>query len=329
MITLGIDTSCDDTSVALVKDTEILGNLVSSHLVHSEYGGVVPEFASRTHTSLLYPMLEGALRTAVITLEEVDLIAATSGPGLLGALLCGLSFAKGLAQASGIPFLAVNHMEGHIYSLYLSHPGLSEPFLALLVSGGHTELILVTAEFSYIELGATLDDACGEAIDKVGKLMGLSYPAGPLMEKLAREADEPIRLPRPHPKDMDFSYSGLKTAVRNYLASHPETKRQDVAAGLQEAAFDHLTDRVTRAVRGYDVEKVGLAGGVAINKRLRAKLEEAGKNFGFSVLFPKDELCTDNAAMIAAAGAARYSRLGASSMDVPAFDRARLGERTA
>lgn len=329
MITLGIDTSCDDTSVAVVQEEQILANLVSSHLIHSEYGGVVPEFASRAHTNLLYPMTGLALKTAGVPFDEVNLVAATAGPGLLGSLLCGLSFAKGLACASSKPFRAVNHLEGHIYSVLLSHPKLEPPFLVLLVSGGHTELLLVKAPFEYTEVGATLDDACGEALDKIGKLLDLGYPAGDRIERLAKEASNPVPLPRPHPKDLEFSYSGLKTAARNYLARNPETSPANMAAGLQEAAFDHLVDRVAQAVGMLDVTDVGLAGGVAINKRLREKLSEMGRKIGFRLYAPHAELCTDNAAMIAAAGRASYEAFGESPFDTPAFDRATLGERLA
>lgn len=327
MITLGVDTSCDDTSIAVIRDNEILANLISSHLVHTEYGGVVPEFASRAHTRLLYPMLKLALKTAGLNFVDIDLVAATAGPGLLGALLCGLTFAKSLAQASDKPFVAVNHMEGHVYSILLSHPGLSPPFLVLLVSGGHTELLLVRGEYRYTELGSTLDDACGEALDKVGKLLGLGYPAGPGIEDAASASKSPIPLPRPNPDGLEFSYSGLKTAARNYLADHPETKLADAAAGLQEAAFDHLVDRVSRGVKAYGISRVGIAGGVAVNQRLRDKLRERGGIEGFRIYAPSSGLCTDNAAMIAAAGAARYNTSGPSSLDTQAFDRSPLGER--
>ncbi|MEA3310923.1 MAG: tRNA (adenosine(37)-N6)-threonylcarbamoyltransferase complex transferase subunit TsaD [candidate division WOR-3 bacterium] len=328
MITLGIDTSCDDTSVAVVGEGQILANLVSSHLIHSEYGGVVPELASRAHTCLLYPMTELALKTAGISFDEVDLVAATAGPGLMGSLLCGLSFAKGLACASGKPFIAVNHLEGHIYSIFLSHPHLVPPVLVLLVSGGHTELVLVRAEFEYLEIGATLDDACGEALDKVGKLMGLGYPAGAAVERLAKEASNPVPLPRPNPRELEFSYSGLKTAARNYLAVHPDTSPADLARGLEEAAFDHLTDRVVRAVKKSGVYQVGLCGGVARNKRLRSKLSAAGDEAGFKLYFPLPELCTDNAAMIAVAGRARYETFGESLLDTTAFDRVAFAQRS-
>lgn len=338
MITLGIDTSCDDTSVALVKEREILSNLVSSHLVHSEYGGVVPEFASRAHARLLYPMSRLALSSAGVSLDQVDVIAATSGPGLLGSLLCGLSFAKGLALASGKPFVGVNHLEGHIYSVLIAHAEITHPYLALLVSGGHTELLLVEEPFRYVEIGATLDDACGEALDKVGKLMGLGYPAGAAMERLARGSRNPVTFPRPNPQGLDFSYSGLKTAARNYLARHPDAVPEDVAAGLEEAAFDHLVKRVGLAVRAFNVSRVVLTGGVAINKKLREMLRLKGEEEGFRVFAPPAELCTDNAVMIAAAGAARYAHAtrhahqaqayaGPSSLAEPAFDRSSLGKR--
>jgi len=329
MITLGIDTSCDDTSVAVLGDEGVHANLVSSHLIHAEFGGVVPEFASRAHTKLLYPLLELALRTAGISLDDIDLVAATAGPGLIGSLLCGLSFGKALAQASGKPFIAVNHLEGHIWSLLLSNPSLRPAFLALLVSGGHTELIMVRDSFDYTEIGATLDDACGEALDKVGKLMGLGYPAGAAVERLAAQADNPVALPRPNPKGLDFSYSGLKTAARNYLAANPDTPAADLSAGLQEAAFDHLVDRVSRAVKEFDVRQVGVVGGVAVNNRLREKLSAAGKKVGFELYLPLPELCTDNAAMIAAAGRARFGTFGPSAFDVPAFDRASFADISA
>ncbi len=328
MIVLGIDTSCDDTSVAVLDENKILANLVSSHLIHTEFGGVVPEYASRAHSQLLYPLTMQALNTAGISFNDLDLIAATAGPGLMGALLCGLSFAKGLVCGSGKKFRAVNHMEGHIYSSVLANPQLEPPFLILLVSGGHTELMHVKNWFQYSELGATLDDACGEAIDKVGKLLGLGYPAGPAIEKLALKSNSPIALPRPNPKGLDFSYSGLKTAARNYILANPDTPIEDIAAGLQEAAFAHLIDRVTRAVDKLSVTKLALAGGVAVNKHLREKLRIAGRKKGFEVYAPSSGLCTDNAAMIAAAGLARYRRQGQSKLDVSAFDRTSLEEES-
>lgn len=326
MITLGIDTSCDDTSVALIKERDVLSNLVSSHLIHSEYGGVVPEFASRTHARLLYPMTKLALSSARLSLAEVDIIAVTAGPGLMGSLLCGLSFAKGLALSSSKPFVAVNHLEGHIYGALIAHPEVTHPYLVLLVSGGHTEMIYVKEPFSYVEIGATLDDACGEALDKVGKLMGLGYPAGAAMERLASKSLSPVTFPRPHPDGMDFSYSGLKTAARNYLTKHPETPHEDIARGLQDAAFDHLVERVSLAVKAHKASRVLLTGGVAINKSLREKLSSAGEKEGFRLFVPPGELCTDNAVMIAAAGRARFDYSGPSPLDAKAFDRSSLGQ---
>lgn len=326
MIALGIDTSCDDTSVAVLEDSNIRANLISSHLVHSEYGGVVPEFASRAHAMLLYPMTRLALESAKVSLGDLNLIAVTSGPGLLGSLLCGLAYAKGLSLASGIHLRTVDHLEGHIYSVLLSYPDLEPPFIVLLVSGGHTELIHVRDSFDYEQIGATLDDACGEAIDKVGKLMGLGYPAGPAVERIALESKNPVKLPVPNPCGMDFSYSGLKTAARNYLEAHPETSHADLSLGLMDAAFDHLVARVERAVEALAVPNIGLAGGVAINKRLRSKLEESGKRNGFKVFAPLASLCTDNAAMIAAAGIARYITYGPSNLDIPAYDRSSIWE---
>lgn len=324
MITLGIDTSCDDTSVAILDDEKIKVNLVSSHLIHSSYGGVVPEYASRAHTRLLYPLTRLAIQAVKLSINDIDLIAATAGPGLLGSLLCGLSFAKGLAQACGKPLVAVNHLDGHIHSVFLSNPHLKPPVLILLVSGGHTELILMRDFFDYVEIGATLDDACGEALDKVGKLLGLGYPAGPGLERLAEESSNPVKLPRPNPRGFDFSYSGLKTAARNLISQNPHIPAQDVAAGLQQAAFDHLVDRVSRASLEFDITRVALTGGVAVNHELREKMINEGKKVGFSVYLPSPELCTDNAAMIAAAGKARYGRFGPDPLDSSAFDRVKI-----
>ncbi|NLI98197.1 tRNA (adenosine(37)-N6)-threonylcarbamoyltransferase complex transferase subunit TsaD [bacterium] len=329
MIALGIDTSCDDTSVAVLQDKTILSNLISSHLVHREFGGVVPEYASRAHALLLYPITKTALKSAGIALEDIDLITVTAGPGLLGSILCGLSFAKGLSLASGKPLRTVDHLEGHIYSVLLSTEELEYPFLVLLISGGHTELVYVRSEFEYQEIGSTLDDACGEALDKVGKLMGLGYPAGPAIERMASGARTPVRFPVPNPEGLDFSYSGLKTAARNYLKKHPEACYPDVASGFMEAAFDHLLDRVMKAIDELKVRRLGLAGGVSINKRLRNKFEAFGKEKGFCVYAPYPSLCTDNAAMIAAAGIERFKAFGESKLDVRAYDRSSFAEMSA
>lgn len=310
--TLGIETSCDETSVAVLQDErEILSNIVYSQAhLHEKYGGVVPEVASRNHIKKLPFVVKEALDQAGIDLAQISLVSATYGPGLVGPLLVGLSYAKAVAFALEKPFVGVNHMEGHIFAHYLENPDAPPPFLALIVSGGHTLLVEVRAYGEYEILGETRDDAAGEAFDKVGKLLGLGYPAGAALDQLARQGNpKAVPLPRPmlDSDSLEFSFAGLKTAIVYYLRDYPDADRADVAASFQEAIVDVLVEKARRAAQQLHMKRIVVVGGVAANSRLRERLC-AQKNF--EVFFPKMELCTDNAAMIAACAAFRYRSLG-------------------
>jgi N6-L-threonylcarbamoyladenine synthase len=312
--TLGIETSCDETSVAVLRDgREILSNIVYSQAhLHEKYGGVVPEVASRNHIKKLPFVVREALDHAGIALSDRALAGATSGPGLVGPLLVGLSYAKAIAYALNKPFVGVNHLEGHIFAHYLENPDAPPPFVALIVSGGHTLLVEVRAYGEYEILGETRDDAAGEAFDKVGKLLGLGYPAGAALDKLARQGNpKALALPRPmlDSDSLEFSFAGLKTAVVYYLRDHPDAARADVAASFQEAVVDVLVEKTLRAARQRNIKRVIVVGGVAANSRLRERLLSQ-KNL--QVFFPKMELCTDNAAMIAACAYFRHTQLGQS-----------------
>jgi N6-L-threonylcarbamoyladenine synthase len=314
MLILGIDTSCDDTSAAVVRNgVEILSNVVSSQTeIHQKYGGIVPELASRRHIEMIWPVVDEALRSASLTLNDIEAIAVCHTPGLIGSLLVGCGFAKAVSFAASIPLVAVHHLEGHIFASFLEGNSPSFPFVALTVSGGHTSLYYVEAFGSYRELGRTLDDAAGEAYDKVAKLLGLTYPGGPLIDALATKGNpKAFDFPRAYlPDTFDFSFSGLKTAVRNvvqkqYLGfkeSFPLSFLQDVAASFQAAVIDVLARKIVLAVADCGVKHVVLSGGVAANRALRAHMVEVAEEHKFTLHIPSARLCADNAAMIAAAG---------------------------
>ncbi|MEO0136556.1 MAG: tRNA (adenosine(37)-N6)-threonylcarbamoyltransferase complex transferase subunit TsaD [candidate division WOR-3 bacterium] len=322
MTTLGIETSCDETSIGIIKGNKLLANIVSSQIAHTRFGGVVPELAARNHIKILLPLIKIALETAGIELDKIDLIAATRGPGLLGSLLTGLSFAKSLAIGLKKPFVGVNHLEGHIYSLFLKKEKPEYPYLVLLVSGGHTELIYVKKEFKYQTLGRTLDDACGEAFDKVAKMLGLPYPGGPYIEKLAKEGNKnKIKFPVPKPQGFNFSYAGLKTAVLYYLRDNPDYRAHDVAAAFQETALEHLVQVSKRAIEYTKVKHFGIVGGVSVNSRLKEKFQELTELLGVRLLIPDLQFCTDNGAMIALAGRCRYEKFGPSDLSIDAVAR--------
>lgn len=311
MLTLGIETSCDDTSVALLENNKNLRCfLVASQLKdHETFGGVVPELASRKHLENLIPLLSQLLDECEIKNppREIHLIAVTDGPGLMGSLLIGTTAAKALAQAWEVPLIAVNHLEGHIFSNYLAHDDLLPPFITLIISGGHTELILVRSFGDYKLLGATRDDAVGEAFDKVARLLGLGYPGGPMIEKMAGKGDPfaiPLPVPMANSPSIEFSFSGLKTAVLWALKRNPNLRVEDVCASFQRAAIEALLRKVDLAVKITGISKVAISGGVAANSWLREKIE--GKSL--HAYLPPIELCTDNAAMIAAAGYNAYKR---------------------
>jgi N6-L-threonylcarbamoyladenine synthase len=316
VLVLGIESSCDDSAAAVLRDGALLASVVSSQdAVHGPYGGVVPELASRHHVRNLLPVIDAALGRAGVTLDDVDGIAVTRGPGLVGSLLVGLSLAKGIAQRRHLPLVGVNHLEGHLLAVNLDRPPAEPveiPFLGLIVSGGHTGLYLARAAGDYVCLGRTRDDAAGEAFDKAAKLLGLGYPGGPVIDRLAREGDPAaIRFPRAHIKRgrFDFSFSGFKTALRQYLSEHPPTPARlaDLAASLQEAVVDMLVDTTVEGLAATGVSRLVVCGGVAANRRLRAKMAEAAAALGVEVLLPRAALCTDNAAMIALAGAGRLA----------------------
>jgi N6-L-threonylcarbamoyladenine synthase len=315
---LGIDTSCDDTSAAIVVDGRVtLSNVVRSQLsLHHPYGGVVPELASREHLRNIVDAVDEALATAAMDQHDLNGIAVTVGPGLIGSLLVGLYYAKALSYVLGIPLIGVNHLEGHILSVFLEEEVPAFPFVALTVSGGHTSLYHVAGFGRYTSLGQTLDDAAGEAFDKVAKILGLGYPGGPVIEKLAMEGNnEKVRFPRAYlsPGSLDFSFSGLKTAVSLFVkkwretGDPPETSAADIAASFQTSVVDVLVQKVVEAAERYGVSSAVIAGGVACNKALRGKLTEEAAAREVAVFYPRPAYCTDNGAMIAAAGYHRLS----------------------
>ncbi len=311
MNVLGIESSCDETSVAIISNGKLKANLVSSQDFHAEYGGVIPELSSRAHLQIILPLLKKALKKTNLTKEEINLVAVTAGPGLIGALLVGLSFAKGLAYSLGVPFVPVNHIEGHIFSGFLMEDKPEFPYLCMVVSGGHTLLLLVKNDTEIIKLGSTIDDAVGEAFDKVAKMLGFEYPGGPLIQKYAETGDpNSIKFPIAKLKNKyDFSFSGLKTSVLRYIQSLGKEKveltddlKSNIAASFQKAIIDALIIKMKLALVEFDVKSVSLVGGVAANKALRDSFSELGRNFNKKVVIPDLSYCGDNAAMIAYRG---------------------------
>lgn len=309
MIVLGIETSCDDTSAAIFDGQSLTSNVISTQLIHRKFGGVVPELASRSHIQLIIPVIREALDQAGITLKDIQGIAVTYGPGLAGSLLVGLSVVKGLALSLQIPFIGINHLEGHIWANVLDEPRLEPPFIVLIASGGHTQIVFVKAWECYDVLGRTRDDAAGEAFDKVGKLLGVGYPGGPAIERLALKGDHAYkRFPRAFLEDgsLDFSFSGLKTSVLNHVQEigPEETQRRicDIAVCFQDAVIDVLVEKIMYAARKVGTRHICLAGGVAVNKALQEKVIDKGGEEGFIVTRPSAALCTDNGGMIARAG---------------------------
>ncbi len=304
MLVLGVETSCDETAVAVVRDgAQVLSNVIASqHDIHRQYGGVVPELASRRHVENMPVIVREALARAGVTLDEIDLFAVTRGPGLLGALLVGLSAAKGMAWALKKPLVPVHHLHGHIVAARFNHE-IVYPHLCLLVSGGHTSLYKVDGPTKLAELASTRDDAAGEAYDKVAKMLGLGFPGGPAVERAAKEGNEkavPFTVPRVKGSALDFSFSGLKTAVREAMKKNPRVV--DVAASFQRVVTETLVAHTLRAAALYDFKEIVIAGGVAANGHLRAGMTRAGEEHGLRVVWPAPVYCTDNAAMIAAAG---------------------------
>ena len=326
---LGIESSCDDTSAAVIRGNVLLSNVIASQAVHIKYGGVIPELASRAHQQNIVPVVDTALKEAGITADKLDAIAFTRGPGLLGSLLVGVSFTKGLSIAHNIPMVEVNHLQGHILSHFLDlpdrklpHPDF--PFLCLLVSGGHTQIVRVNSPLEMEIVGTTIDDAAGEAFDKCAKVMGLPYPGGPVIDRLAKEGDpKAFRFARPHVDGFDYSFSGLKTSflytLRDAVAQDPdfiEKHKADLCASLQSTVVSILLDKLVKAAREYDIRDIAIAGGVSANSGLRNGIVEEGRKRGWRTFLPEFKFMTDNAAMIAMAGLYRYRAGLFSSLEV-------------
>ncbi len=327
-LTLGIETSCDETSIAVTADgRELLSDVISSQIaVHTKYGGVVPEIASRKHLENINGVLEQALAEANVELCDIDLIGVTNGPGLIGAVVIGVATAKALSFATGIPLVGVNHMHGHVSANYLAFPDLEPPFLALIVSGGHTNIVQVTDYNECRVLGSTRDDAVGEAYDKVARVIGLGYPGGPKVDKASRDGDpEAVHFKRVYLEkgSLDFSFSGLKTQVLNYINKERMAKREisvpDLCASFQQAMIDVLVDKAMLAASRTKADRLVMAGGVAANSHLREQLGEACRKKGIRLYVPEPVLCTDNGAMIAAAAYYKYRKQGADGLDLDAY----------
>jgi len=326
---LGIESSCDDTSAAVLRNNVLLSNVIASQAVHVKYGGVIPELASRAHQQNIIPVVDTALREAGIDASQLDAIAFTRGPGLVGSLLVGVSFTKGLSIARNIPMVEVNHLQGHILSHFidlpdraLPHPGF--PFLCLLVSGGHTQIVRVDSPLEMEIIGTTIDDAAGEAFDKCAKVMGLPYPGGPVIDRLAKEGDpKAFRFAHPHVEGYDYSFSGLKTSflytLRDAVAADPdfiEKHKADLCASLQSTIIEILLDKLVRASKETGIRDIAIAGGVSANSGLRSGITEAGRRRGWRTFIPEFKFTTDNAAMIAMAGYYRYRQDEFATLDV-------------
>lgn len=326
---LGIESSCDDTSAAVIRDRTLLSNVIASQAVHQKYGGVIPELASRAHQQNIVPVVDTALKEAGVTIDKIDAIAFTRGPGLLGSLLVGVSFAKGLSISHDIPLVEVNHLQGHILSHFLDlpdrqlpHPDF--PFLCLLVSGGHTQIVKVDGPLDMQIVGTTIDDAAGEAFDKCAKVMGLPYPGGPVIDKLAKEGDpHAFRFAKPRIEGFDYSFSGLKTSflytLRDEMAEDPnfiEKNKADLCASLQTTIVEILLDKLVKASKEYGIRDIAIAGGVSANSGLRNGITEEGRKRGWRTFLPEFKFTTDNAAMIALAGYYRYMNGNIATLDI-------------
>ena len=332
---LAIETSCDETAAAVVENgRQVLSNVISSQIeLHRLYGGVVPEIASRNHIEKINPVIEQALKDAQVTLDEIDVVGVTYGPGLVGALLVGVAEAKAISYARSLPLVGVHHIEGHVSANYIEHPELEPPFLCLVVSGGHTNLVIVEDHGQFRILGSTRDDAAGEAFDKVARAIGLRYPGGPEIDRLAREGDShAITFPRAKidGAPYDFSFSGVKSAVLNYLNQHKmqgqEVIREDLAASFQQSVVSVLVEHTMRAAREHHMERVAIAGGVAANQGLQSAMQAACAEEGFTFYHPSPIYCTDNAAMIGVAAYYEYRKGTRHGWDLNAVPHLRLGE---
>ena len=337
VVILGIESSCDDTSAAVIKNGYLLSNVVASQAVHESYGGVVPELASRAHQQNIVPVVYEAMRTAGISKEELNAVAFTRGPGLMGSLLVGVSFSKGLACSLNIPMIDVNHLNGHVLAHFIKTEGEKTespkfPFLCLLVSGGNSQIILVKAYNDMEIVGQTIDDAAGEAIDKCSKVMGLGYPGGPIIDKLARQGNpKAYAFSKPHIAGLDYSFSGLKTSflysLRNWVQKENdfiEQHKTDLAASLEASIIDILMDKLRKAAKVYNIKEIAMAGGVSANNGLRNAFREHAERYGWNIYIPKFSYTTDNAAMIAMAGYFKYLDKDFCPIEAPAYSRVSL-----
>lgn len=334
IIILGIESSCDDTSAAVIRNGVLLSNVVASQAVHEAYGGVVPELASRAHQQNVVPVVHEALKRAGVKKEELSAVAFTRGPGLMGSLLVGVSFAKGFARSLGLPMIDVNHLQGHVLAHFIKEQDEEAvqpifPFLCLLVSGGNSQIVLVKAYNQMEIIGQTIDDAAGEAIDKCSKVMGLGYPGGPVIDRLARQGNpQAYTFAKPHIAGYDYSFSGLKTSflysLRDWLKDNPdfvERHKEDLAASLEATIVDILMNKLRKAAKDLKIKEVAVAGGVSANNGLRAAFHDHAKRYGWKVYIPKFGYTTDNAAMIAITGYFKYIDKEFCSIDLPAYSR--------
>ena len=327
ILTLGIESSCDETSVAVVKNgREVLSNVINSQIkIHEKFGGVVPEIASRNHVEAISSVAKKALEKAKISFEDIDNIACTYGPGLVGALLVGVSYAKGLSYALDKTLIGTNHIEGHIAANYITHKNLKPPFICLIMSGGHTHLVHIKDYNDFEILGKTRDDAVGEAFDKVARVIGLGYPGGPKVDKLAKEGIPNIELPKTHMEGLDFSFSGVKTAIINLHHKNPEINKADLCASFEKYVTEILINNTIKASKKLGINTIALAGGVSANSYIRENFMKLEKS-GYKVYYPDPILCTDNAAMIASAGYYRYISGGTSDLTLNAIPNLKIGE---
>lgn len=328
MLVLGIESSCDETSCAIVKNgREVLSNVINSQIkIHEKFGGVVPEIASRSHVEVISRVVKEALEEAKITFDDVDVVACTYGPGLVGALLVGVSYAKALSYAINKPLVGTNHIEGHIAANYITHPDLKPPFLCLVISGGHTHLVHIKNYKEFEILGKTRDDAIGEAFDKVARVIGLGYPGGPKVDKLAKEGENNIKIPKTHFDNLDFSFSGIKTAIINMHHKNPDINKADLCASFEATVTEILIENTLKAAKNLNINKIALAGGVSANSYIREKFIELEKTNQMQIYYPKPILCTDNAAMIASAGYYNYINGKISNLELNAIPNLKIGE---
>ena len=328
IIVLGIESSCDETSCAIVKNgREVLSNVINTQIkIHERFGGVVPEIASRNHVENISSVVKQALNEANVSFNDIDVVACTYGPGLVGALLVGVSYAKALSYALNKPLIGTNHIEGHIAANYITHKELEPPCLCLVISGGHTHLVHIKNYKEFEILGKTRDDAIGEAFDKVARVIGLGYPGGPKIDKLAKEGEPNIPIPKTHFNNLDFSFSGIKTAIINMHHKNPEINKADLCSSFEHTVTEILLENTLKAAKQLGINKLALAGGVSANSYIRSEFIKLEKTNGMKIYYPEPVYCTDNAAMIASAGYYNYINGKISDLTLNAIPNLKIGE---